>query len=315
MTEDAIVLATRTPVTDHLSSCAIHGSAQRLYPIHRSDDEGLSQLEQRVRSKQGGCESTMQQQNVFPMKQYGTDVPFLRAVSWDKKNMHKRTDSIAAVTSWKSELEGLEHARQMQIESMMMLVHELRSPATASKSMVATLRYLNPHDTQLDKFLARIENRMDQLLDLVNDILDLSQAKAGRPLGQATILDAVEETGTVCKPYLEDAAAKQLAMDMELPESALRVRMPKKAYHLIVSNLVSNAIKYTLAGSVRVTLRRQGHCAVLTVEDTGIGIPRTRCVNCSTNSSGPRTHVQAARWAPVWAWPPSKPSSRAVMVN
>jgi signal transduction histidine kinase len=139
---------------------------------------------------------------------------------------------------------------------------------------VATYRYLRPDDNQLDKFLAKIEGRMDHLLELVDDILELSQAKAGQPLGQVTALDLVEETRTVCKPYLEEAAAKNLAMAVRLPESALRVRMPEKAYHLIVSNLVSNAIKYTPSGSVRVTLRRKGAEAELTVQDTGIGIPK-----------------------------------------
>jgi signal transduction histidine kinase len=154
-----------------------------------------------------------------------------------------------------------------------MLVHELRSPAAASKSMVAALRYLNSHDVQLDSMLARIEDRMDQLLDLVNDILDLSQAKAGCPLGPAATLDLLAETKTICKPYQEDAAAKGLAMSVSLPNSPMRLRMSEKAYHLIASNLISNAVKYTPAGSVRVTLRRQGAWAVLEVRDTGIGIP------------------------------------------
>jgi signal transduction histidine kinase len=140
--------------------------------------------------------------------------------------------------------------------------------------MVATLRYLKPQDAQLDDLLARIEGRMDHLLALVNDILDLSQARSGRPLGDATILDLVAETRTACQPYMEDAAEKGLAMSVELPESAVRVHMPDAAYRLILSNLVSNAIKYTPSGAVRVTLRREGGHAVLTVQDTGIGIPQ-----------------------------------------
>jgi signal transduction histidine kinase len=215
----------------------------------------------------------MQEHGVFPMNPVGTDVPFLWGASCDKKNGHQKIDPMAAFASRKRELEDLERAHQVQMQSMMRLVHELRSPAAASKSMVATLRYLEPHDTQLDKFLAKIENRMDLLLDLVNDILDLSQAKAGRPLGEATTLDLVEETRALCEPYLEDAASKGLAMSVELPECAVRVQMPERAYHLIVSNLVSNAIKYTPTGSVRVTLQRKGAYAVLTVQDTGIGIP------------------------------------------
>jgi signal transduction histidine kinase len=215
----------------------------------------------------------MQEHGVGVMNLVGSRVPFLGGAAWNKRNGQQKTDRMAASTLWTDELAVLEQAQEAQARSMMMLVHELRAPVTASKSMVATLRYLNPQDTQTDSFLARIEDRMDQLLELVNDILNLSQAKAGRPLGQAAVLDLAAETGTVCEPYREEAAAKGLAMSVELPESSVQARMSEKAYHLVVSNLVSNAVKYTPAGSIRVTLQQKGDWAVLTVQDTGIGIP------------------------------------------
>jgi signal transduction histidine kinase len=207
------------------------------------------------------------------MNLVSTAVPFPWGASWDKRGRRQATDLVAACAGWTSELTALKHAQEAHARSLMRLVHELRSPAAASKSMLATLRYLNPQDAQLDSFLGKIEDRMDQLLDLVDDILDLSQARAGRPLGQAAVMDLVAETRTACEAYLEDAAAKGLAMSVELPASPLRVRMAEKAYRLIVSNLVSNAVKYTPAGSVRVTLRPKGAWAVLTVQDTGIGVP------------------------------------------
>jgi signal transduction histidine kinase len=155
----------------------------------------------------------------------------------------------------------------------MLLVHELRAPAAASKSMVASLRYLNPQDAQTGGFLARIENRMDQLLDLVDDILNLSHARAGHLWAQATLVDLTTETRSACRPYQEDAAAKGLSMSLDLPHSPLRVRMAARAFQLLTSNLISNAVKYTRTGSIRVTLRRDGPWAVLSVQDTGIGVP------------------------------------------
>ncbi|UCC65493.1 MAG: HAMP domain-containing histidine kinase [Anaerolineae bacterium] len=177
----------------------------------------------------------------------------------------------------------------------MMLVHELRSPAAASKSMVATLRYLNRNDAQLDGLLARIENRMDQLLDLVSDILELSQAKAGHPWQQVVVLDIAAETEAICEPYLEEAAAKGLAMTIELPESPVWVRMAEQAYQLILSNLTSNAVKYTPAGSVSITLRLEEAWAVLEVEDSGIGIPQGEISRLFTEffraSNARRSHI------------------------
>ena len=168
----------------------------------------------------------------------------------------------------------MKHRQRVQAESIQMLVHELRAPVATSKSMVATMRYLNQEDAQLGDFLARIENRMDRLLDLVNDILELSQAKDGHPLGQIAVVDLVERTRNVCEPYLDEACAKGLAMTVELPESPVRVRMAEQAYCLILSNLVSNAVKYTPTGSVNVKLRQEGSWAVLEVEDSGIGVPQ-----------------------------------------
>jgi signal transduction histidine kinase len=62
-------------------------------------------------------------------------------------------------------------------------------------------------------------------------------------------------------------------MGLDLPESPVRVRIDLQGYRFILSNLVSNAVKYTPAGSVQVALRETGPWAVLEVKDTGIGIP------------------------------------------
>jgi signal transduction histidine kinase len=173
----------------------------------------------------------------------------------------------------RAELDALKRTQREQAESMRMLVHELRAPVAASKSMVATLRYVNENDVQLDDFLCRIETRMDQLLDLVNDILDLSLARAGHAREEAVVVDLAAKTGAVCQPYAEEAAGKGLALTVEAAESPLRVRITEQACDLIVSNLVANAVKYTPSGSVSVSLRREGSWAVLQVQDSGIGIP------------------------------------------
>ncbi len=181
--------------------------------------------------------------------------------------------AVGQAQPW-AELAALKRIQQAQAESTLMLVHELRSPVTVSKSMVAALRSLDLEDAQRDRFLSRIEHRMDQLLDLVNDILDLSQARAGQPLEQIADLDLVTQTRSVCEPYLDDARDKGLATVLDLPESPVRVYMAEQDYRLIVSNLVSNAVKYSSSGSVCITLRQEGVWAVLEVKDSGIGIPQ-----------------------------------------
>jgi signal transduction histidine kinase len=168
----------------------------------------------------------------------------------------------------------LQRWEEQKAEFMRAMVHELRSPAAASKSLVAALRYKNRENLDIAAILVRVEERMDQLLDLVEDILYLSKIKTGQPLGEVTICDLAAETRFNCKTHLDEAKAKGLMMTIDLPESPIYVRIDRQGYRLILSNLVSNAIKYTPAGSVQVALRQAERCAVLEVRDTGIGIPK-----------------------------------------
>ena len=167
-------------------------------------------------------------------------------------------------------LKGLEREKA---EFMRILVHELRAPVGASKSLAAVLRYVNRENAELDSVLGRIEDRMDDLLTLVDDILTLSQIKAGRPLGDIAVYDLVIATRTGCQPYLEEAKAKGLSLTLDLAKFPVLVRTDLQAYQLILSNLVSNAIKYTPAGSIQVHLQTEGRWCVLSVKDTGMGIP------------------------------------------
>ena len=171
------------------------------------------------------------------------------------------------------ELATLKCLEKEKAEFMRILVHELRAPVSTSKSLASGLRYVSQEDTKLHSVLGRIEARMEELLTLVDDILDLSQIKEGQPLGDIAVHDLAAKTRIDCKPYQAEATAKGLSLSLDLPVSSVLVRIDLQAYHLILSNLVSNAIKYTPTGSVQVLLRKQGAWAVLQVKDTGLGIP------------------------------------------
>jgi signal transduction histidine kinase len=176
----------------------------------------------------------------------------------------------------RDELVTLQCLEKEKAEFMRILVHELRAPVSASKSLAAALRYVNQEDEKLNLVLGRIEARMDELLTLVGDILDLSRIKSGQPLGDIAVHDLVIKTKTDSEPYLDEATAKGLSLSLDLPVSPVLVRMDLQAYHLILSNLVSNAIKYTPAGSIGILLRKQEPWAVLEVKDTGMGIPEAQ---------------------------------------
>ena len=171
------------------------------------------------------------------------------------------------------DLATLKRLEQEKATFMRIMVHELKSPVTASRMMADLLMSYPSKHPKIANIPGRIANRMDDLLQLIRDMLELAKVKSGMPLGDISVLDLVSETENGCKPYLEQAEAKGLSMHIECHEKSLPVRFDSQGYKLLLSNLVSNAVKYTEKGRVNVTLSRQDSWAILEVSDSGIGIP------------------------------------------
>jgi len=172
------------------------------------------------------------------------------------------------------ELSSLKALRKQKASFMRIMVHELKSPVSGSKMLATGLQYAHSTNEPICRAATRIGSRMDELLTLIEDILNLSKIQEGSPLSDIEVLDLTTETLRACEPYPEQAAAKGLALSMLVGDRPVSVRFDQQGYQLVVSNLVSNAIKYTPSGSVSVSLRREdSSSAVLEVVDTGLGIP------------------------------------------
>ena len=155
------------------------------------------------------------------------------------------------------------------------LVHELKSPVSATKMMADLLSCYPAENPKVAAIPKKISARMDQLLDLIRGILELAKLKLGEPLGEIKVLNLVEETVKACEPYRIQAEEKGLDMTIECENQMLPVRFDMQGYSMLVSNLVSNAVKYTLKGAVRIVLKHQDSDAILEVSDTGMGIPES----------------------------------------
>ena len=171
------------------------------------------------------------------------------------------------------DLATMKKLEKEKAEFMRVMVHELKSPTAATKmltEMVQTHKHENPKVIELH---GRISDRMDQMLDLIKDILVLAKTKSGEPMGEIAVLDIKAETQGACAIYIDQAKQKGLTMDINLPDKPLSVRMDLQGCKLVLSNLISNAVKYTPAGAVTVSLEQDNTWAVLKVQDSGIGIP------------------------------------------
>ncbi|MHC4251909.1 MAG: GAF domain-containing sensor histidine kinase [Planctomycetota bacterium] len=167
----------------------------------------------------------------------------------------------------------LKHLDREKAEFIRIMVHELKSPVAAAKMTVDVIGHVNPSPDEIGQYLSKIGVRMDQLNEMIVDLLDLARVKSGAALGDVNVLDLAAEAGEVVEGYRERAEAKGLALEFARPPSEAHVRFDSKGLRLVISNLVSNAIKYTESGSVTVRVSKRDGRAVLEVEDSGIGVP------------------------------------------
>jgi signal transduction histidine kinase/ActR/RegA family two-component response regulator len=169
----------------------------------------------------------------------------------------------------------LSHATKVKSEFLANMSHELRTPLNAILGFSGLLsEQLNGslNDKQ-KRFLRNIHEAGDHLLELINDVLDLSRVEAGRLelRPEVLVLDVLLEP--VSAAGRTAAQAKDVSYSAEAPEAAALFLDPTRVRQVLF-NLVSNAIKFTPGGG-EVTLRAsiEGRELRFDVTDTGIGIP------------------------------------------
>jgi signal transduction histidine kinase len=155
--------------------------------------------------------------------------------------------------------------------------HQLRSPLYAIDTMLKTLRrgYLRSDPAAQEKMLGRCEQRIANLSELINDLLDLGLKRMDLSKTTMQPVNVKDLLQTVVNLYQPKAAAKQLDLSYSLPETVPPVMAEAKMIDELINNLISNAIKYTPAGG-RVLVRlvsESSNRLRLEVADTGIGIP------------------------------------------
>ena len=168
----------------------------------------------------------------------------------------------------------VERANRLKSEFLASMSHELRTPLNAIigfSDLLAeqTRRVLS--DKQV-RFLGHIQQGAHHLLELINDILDLSKIEAGRLelFRESFPLEAaLDETLASVRPM---AAAKKIDIARQAPPDLMLIA-DRMRFKEILANLLSNAVKFTAeGGSVSVSAGSVGGWVAFSVTDTGIGI-------------------------------------------
>lgn len=178
---------------------------------------------------------------------------------------------IDGVISDITEEKNAENIKQSFISTVS---HELRTPLTAIKGSISLVgdSSLGPLNQEQKKFLDISLNNINRLTRLINDILDIQKMDSGELeyiMVSADINSLVVEVSEIMR---FQAQQKGLKIITETDGTLPNVFFDKDKLTQVLTNLMSNAIKFTENGFIKVTTKKKGNAAEVSIQDTGYGI-------------------------------------------
>ncbi len=247
----------------------ISGLIKKPVPISRiiNDESLINTLKQIVNEESPENEFVSQEINI------GNNV--LRAITAPSlapdKDLFWTVDGAVTVLE---DITAFKQLDQMKTDFVNMVAHELRSPLVAIKQQNNVLLegLCGPLGEKQHEFVSRGSNKIDSLLELINDLLDVAKIEAGKYVQRRVPTDIgkiIEETVA-----LMDSRAKEKGIALSFSLKDLKpVQADPKNIEEILNNLISNAINYSPeGGQVTVSAQGLGEYMEIKVEDTGVGI-------------------------------------------
>ena len=208
---------------------------------------------------------------------------------WMSYKVLKLTESDGRIVGYATVSQDVTHRKQLEDnlrrlatdlsevdrrknEFLATLSHELRNPLAPLRNMVEILKRGSREHAALA--VDMMERQLGQLVRLVDDLLDISRITHNRielRRSRVEVASAIHQAVEGARPLAEEAGHR---IEVRLPRESIYVNADPVRLAQIVGNLLNNSCKYTPAGGrISVTAERDGNEAVITVADTGIGIP------------------------------------------
>ncbi len=193
-----------------------------------------------------------------------------------KEDITKQKETIKELTEAK---EKAEEASRLKSNFLANMSHELRTPLVGILGYSELLRN-ELKSAELKEWTDTINESGQRLLDTLNQILDLTKIETDRFEVEIIKVDIVETVSEVIKLFEKTAFKKDLFLKAVSGESHIYFNTDPNLIRLILSNLISNAIKFTHDGGIDVSIflnqKNEKHELSISVKDTGIGIPNEK---------------------------------------
>jgi PAS domain S-box-containing protein len=164
---------------------------------------------------------------------------------------------------------------RLKTEFVSLVSHELRTPLTSIKGFVDLLFEFDVDRLSAEQreFLTIVQSNVDRLVTIINDLLDISRIESGRLELQWSEFDLRQTIAEVARSFQPQLDAKNQRLDLDLPTSLSYVLADRERVIQILTNLVSNAHKYTPAGgSIAVSASADDRFLTVEVADSGMGL-------------------------------------------
>lgn len=177
----------------------------------------------------------------------------------------------------------LEEIDRLKDEFISMAAHELRAPVTALVGYLEMLASeISPEEKEkIKEDLEILNSLISDLNNLIEELLDVSRIEQGRLKIEVNEINVNEIIENVIKLMIPTATQKGLSLNFN-PSELPKINSDPNRVRQVVTNLVSNSVKYTLKGQVDVSALLKDKLIEVSVKDTGIGIPGEEVVNLFT---------------------------------
>jgi PAS domain S-box-containing protein len=229
--------------------------------------EGHAEVEVRFKHFKTGQARWMDYKVLKLADQSGNTVAFA-TVSQDVTDRRQMEESLRRLAA------NLAEADRRKDEFLATLAHELRNPLAPLSNMLEILKRSANQDVTVRRGLDTMERQVEQLVRLVDDLLDLSRITHNRielRKRHIELASVLRQAVLAAQPLAETA---RHTIDVILPAEAIHLNADPVRLTQVFGNLLNNSCKYTPSGGkIRVHVARGGDEAIVTVTDSGIGIP------------------------------------------
>jgi signal transduction histidine kinase len=192
-----------------------------------------------------------------------------------KKEVAQREHIEKLAKSLERANEKLKELDQLKSEFLSLATHQIRAPLTAIKGYSSMLLEgdFGVLPQKATDSIKTIMKSCQNLIDIVGDFLNISRIEQGRMVYEKSIFEMgelVKEVADELKPNIQNT---DLSLELEIPNNSdTKINADKNKMKQVIGNIIDNAIKYTVHGSIKISVFNDKDKIKITVQDSGVGI-------------------------------------------